>query len=49
MNDMKREEIAVVSQDGIASKITVFTGEPAPAAPVLTCENRVEPSDNVLG
>lgn len=37
MQDMHREEIAVVSQDGIASKITIFTGEPAPAAPVFIC------------
>ena len=38
MHDMKREEIDVVSQDGVASKITVFTGEDhAPAAPVLIC------------
>jgi hypothetical protein len=37
MQDMHREEIAVVLQDGIASKITVFTGEPAPDVPVFIC------------
>jgi predicted alpha/beta hydrolase len=34
---MHRDEIAIVSQDGIASKITVFAKDPAPSAPVLIC------------
>ncbi len=34
---MHRDEIAIVSQDGIASKITVFAEDPAPSAPVLIC------------
>ena len=37
MQDMNREEISIVSKDGIASKITVFTGKLAPAAPVFIC------------
>jgi predicted alpha/beta hydrolase len=37
MHDMKREEIDVMSQDGVSSKITVFTGAHAPSAPVLIC------------
>jgi predicted alpha/beta hydrolase len=37
MHDMKREEIDVMSQDGVASKITVFAGAHAPLAPVLIC------------
>ncbi len=37
MHGMKREEIDVTAQDGAASKITVFTADPAPSAPVLIC------------
>jgi predicted alpha/beta hydrolase len=37
MHDMKREEIDVMSQDGVASKITVFAGDHPPYAPVLVC------------
>jgi predicted alpha/beta hydrolase len=37
MHDMKREEIDVVSQDGVASKITVFTGDHTHSSPVLVC------------
>lgn len=37
MHDMKREEIGITAQDGAASKITVFTSDPAPCAPVLIC------------
>jgi predicted alpha/beta hydrolase len=37
IQDMHREEIVIVSQDGIASKIAVFAEDPAPSAPVLIC------------
>jgi predicted alpha/beta hydrolase len=37
MQDAHREEIDVVAQDGVASKITVFKGAHAPSAPVLIC------------
>jgi predicted alpha/beta hydrolase len=37
MHDIKREEIDVMSQDGVASKITVFAGDHPPYAPVLVC------------
>ncbi len=37
IQDMHREEIAIVSQDGIASKIIFFAEDPAPSAPVLIC------------
>ncbi len=37
MQDLHKEEIAVVSQDGIASKITVFAADHALSAPVLIC------------
>ena len=37
MQDLHREEIGVVAQDGVASKITVFTGAHGPSAPVLIC------------
>ena len=37
MQDLHREEIDVVAQDGVASRITVFTGAHAPSAPVLIC------------
>jgi len=37
MQVIQREEIAITAQDGAASKITVFTADPAPSAPVLIC------------
>jgi len=37
MQDLYREEIDVVAQDGVASRITVFTGAHASSAPVLIC------------
>lgn len=37
MQDLHREEIDVVAQDGVASKITAFTGAHGPSAPVLIC------------
>jgi predicted alpha/beta hydrolase len=37
MDDLKREEIEIAAFDGVASKITVFTKDHAPLAPVLVC------------
>ncbi len=37
MQDIHREEIAITAQDGAVSKITVFTADGAPSAPVLVC------------
>jgi len=37
MQDLNGEEIDVVAQDGVASKITAFTGAHGPSAPVLIC------------